>query len=122
MRKNLDNNPDRHFILLSILIFLGLILKVYIYHVAWLPVRVLLLFLIRMGAFFDGIIIQPYDEWDNIDSIEMGNPPDNVTDQLVEDVETSSNIGNSFPREMEKTNIRRDIHIFNLLTYIVTMM
>ena len=122
MRKLLDKNLDRHFILLSLLIFLGLTLKIYIYHAAWSPVGVILLFLIRMGAFFDGIIIRPYDAWDNLETNKRSTPPDNVTDQLIEDEDTSSDISNSFAREMEKANIRRDIPIFNLLAMIITMM
>ena len=66
-------------------------------------------------------ILISLDEWDKIDSNEISTPPENVTGQLFDDVETSSNVISSHASELEMTNIRRDLNYFNLMAYIVTM-
>ena len=83
---------------------------------------VILLFLIRLGAFFDGIIIRPYDAWDNLGPTEISTPPENVTNHSIGEEDTSSDISNSLAREMEMANVRRDIPVFNLMALVITMM
>ena len=127
MRKYLDTNLDKHVILLSILIILGLILKICIYYAAWLPVGVILLFLIRLGAFFDGIIIRSYDAWDDPEPTEGSTPPECMTCQPIEEGEASFEILNLSNKVGEMIRIRmniirRDLPLFNLMALVVTML
>ena len=124
MRKYLDTNPDKHCMLLILLMIGGFMLKICIYIGAWLPVGVLLLFLIRLGAFFDGIIIRSYDAWDDPEPTEGSTPPECITCQPIEEGESSSDILSisSEIREMRMNIIRRDLPLFNLMALVVTML
>ena len=110
--------------LLILLIIGGLMLKICIYIGAWSPVGVILLFLVRLGAFFDGIIIRSYDAWDDPEPTKGRTPPDSVTSHPIEEGESSSDILSitNEIREMRMNIIRRDIPLFNLMALVVTML
>ena len=124
MRKYLDTNPDKHCMLLILLMIGGFMLKMCIYIGAWSPVGVLLLFLVRLGAFFDGIIIRSYDAWDDPEPTEGSTPPDYSTSQQIEEGETSSDIldPSNESREMTMNKFRGDLPLLNLMALVVTMM
>ena len=110
--------------LLILLIIGGFILKICIYLGAWSPVGVILLFLVRLGAFFDGIIIRSYDAWDDPEPTKGRTPPEHMTSQPIEEGETISDILSicNKIREMRMNIIRRDLPLFNLMALVVTML
>ena len=124
MRKYLDTNPDKHCMLLILLMIGGFMLKICIYIGAWSPVGVLLLFLIRLGAFFDGIIIRSYDAWDDPEPTEGSAPPDYSTSQQIEEEENGSDIldNSNASRERKKNKFRKDLPLLNLMALVVTML
>ena len=124
MRKYLDSNPDKHCALFILLIIGGFVLKMCIYIGAWSPVGVLLLSLIRMGAFFEGIIIRSYDAWDDPEPTEESAPPDYSTSQQIEEGENCSDIldPSNESRETIMKKFREELPILNLLALIITML
>jgi len=87
-------------------------------------VGVILLFLVRLGAFFDGIIIRSYNAWDDPEPTEGSTPPDYSTSQQIEEGETSSDIldPSNESREMTMNKFKGDLPLLNLMALVVTML